>query len=122
MKKGTRKEKEGERETRSEEPERVSIFGGIEACPKDLKSQLTIDPARQEGLATAKADSIPLTQEQTNFMSELAHLGHSFNSIMKIMRIHYGIVDRLVLEKVVKEAKLEIIMEESEGKHGSERF
>lgn len=122
MKKGTRKGKEKERETRSEEPERVSIFGGIEACPKDLKSQLTIDPARQEGPATTKADSIPLTEEQTNFMSELANLGHSFSSIMKIMRIHYGIVDRLILEKVVKEAKLEIIMEESEGKHGSERF
>ena len=122
MKKGTRKEKEEERETRSEEPEVLSIFGGIEACPKDPKSQLTIDPARQEGLATAKAGSIPLTEEQTNFMLELAYLGYSFNSIMECMRVHHGVVDRLVVEKAIKEAKLEIIMEESEGKHGSERF
>ena len=49
MDKGKGKEKEGDEEIRSEEHEAESIFGGggIEACLKDLESQLTIDPAKQ---------------------------------------------------------------------------
>ena len=125
MKKGKRKEEEEEEddeENRSEEGEAESISDGIEVYRKDL-SQMTIDPARQEEPATAKAGSIPLTEDQSDTVFQLACYGHSFDSIMEIMGAGDGAVDRVELELVMKELEFHMIRQrQTEGEHGSERL
>ena len=114
-------EEEEDEETRSEE--RESISGGIEVCPKDLESQLTIDPARQEGPATAKAGSVPLTEEQADLVFDLAYQGHSFNSIIDIMGAKDGAIDRLELERIMKGMEFDMIRKgQPKGEHGSEKL
>ena len=125
MKKGIRKEEEEEEdeETRPEEREAESIFGDIEVCPEDLENQLTIDPARQEGPATAKAGSIPLTEEQNDLVFDLATQGHSFNSIIDIMGVQDGAIDRLELERTMKGMEFDFIRQgQPKGEHGSEKL
>ena len=123
MKKGKRKEEEeDDEETRSEEREAESISDGIEVYRKDL-SQMTIDPARQEELATAKGGSTPLTEDQSDLVFQLACLGHSSDSIMEIMGTGDGAVDRVELGLVMKELEFHMITQgQPEGEHGSERL
>ena len=107
----------------SEEREAESIFGDIEVCSKDLESQLTIDLARQEGPATAKAGSVPLTEEQEELVFNLAYSGHSYNSIMEIMGLNKGAIDRLELIQVMNDAQVEMVRDGLPvGEHGSERL
>ena len=123
MKKRTRKEEDDER-ARPEEREAESILGGIEVCSKDLESQLTIDLARQEGLATAKAGSVPLTtEEQNELLFNLAYSGHSYNSIVEIMGVSKIAIDRLELIQVMQDAEVEMNRDGLlVGEHGSERL
>ena len=122
MKRRLRKEEDDER-ARPEEREAESIFDGIEVCSKDLESQLTIDLARQEGPATAKAGSVPLTEEQNELVFNLAYSGHSYNSIMEVMGVSKIAIDRLELIQDMQDAEIEMIKEAlSVGEHGSERL
>ena len=122
MKKGKRKE-EDDGETISEEREAKSTFGGIEAHREGLESHMTIDPARQERPVTAEAGSVALTDYQHNMVFQLVCLGESYEKIMEVMGVNHGWIDRLEVERSVKQAELEIAeAEKTGGKHGSERL
>ena len=121
MKKGKQKE-EGNEVTRPEERKAESSFRGIETYRKDLESQLTTDPARQEGSPTAKAASFVPTDEQVDLLFKLSNSGYSFSSIMEILGIHSGATDRLDSGRVQSEAEIEIIKQKYESKHSFERL
>lgn len=124
MKKGTWKEEEEDEETRSEERE-ASILGRIEAYRKDLESHLTIHPARQEGPGTAKAGPFPLTEDRKDLVFDLASSGYPSNTIMEIMGVDNGGIDRLELEEYMKEGEfgmLRMSQGQGKGEHGSERL
>ena len=56
-------------------------------------------------------------------MFNLAYSGHSYNSIMEIMGVNKGAIDRLELLEVMNDAQIEMARDGLPvGEHGSERL
>ena len=120
MNKEKRKEEEEDEETRSEEREAESTLGGIEAYSKELERQLKIVAERQEGPETAKAE---LTEDEEDMILSLACKGYSSNTIMEIMGVDDGVIDRLAVEEFMRESEFGMIrIRQAKGEHGSERL